>query len=134
MTSGTQDRSDEGRPAIEWVVGAVSAILVACLILYLGYQALFGETRPPDLLPTVERIDQFNNGTVVMLAVANRGDEAAAAVTVFASASDASGRALRKQIEFDYIAAHAVRRGAFVFPGPISSDALDLEIGGYTEP
>lgn len=134
MTGGTEDRFDEGRPAIEWVVGAVSAILVGCLILYLGYQALFGQTRPPDLVTTVERIDKLNNGTVIMVAVANRGDEAAAAVTVFASASDASGRALRKQIEFDYIAAHAVRRGAFVFPGPISSDAVDVDIGGYTEP
>lgn len=134
MNKKEQARSDKGRPAVEWIFGSVSAVVIAGLVLFLGYQALFGDTRPPELLVSIDRTDQYNSGTTVIVSVANRGDEAAAAVTVYASASDASGRALRKQIEFDYIAAHAVRRGAFVFPGAISSDALDFEIGGYTEP
>lgn len=134
MNEKAQARSDRSRPAVEWIFGSVSAAIVVGLVLFLGYQALFGDTRPPELLVSIDRIDRFDNGTSVIVSVANRGDEAAAAVTVSASASDASGRASQKQIEFDHIAAHAVRRGAFVFPGPVSSDALQLEIGGYTEP
>lgn len=134
MNEKEQTRSDKSRPAVEWIFGSVSAIVIAGLVLFLGYQALFGDTRPPELLVSVDRIDRLDSGTAVIVSVANRGDEAAAAVTVYASASDASGRALRKQIEFDYIAAHAMRRGAFLFPGPISSDAFELEIGGYTDP
>lgn len=134
MNEKEQTRSEKARPAVEWIFGSVSAAVVVGLVLFLGYQALFGDNRPPELSVSFEGVDQFDNGTVVMVAVANRGDEAASAVTVYASAPDASGRASQKQIEFDHIAAHAVRRGAFVFPGSISSDALQFEIGGYTEP
>ncbi len=134
MNEKEQTRSEKARPAVEWIFGSVSAAVVVGLVLFLGYQALFGDNRPPELSVSFEGVDQFDNGTVVMVAVANRGDEAAAAVTVYASTPDASGRASQKQIEFDHIAAHAVRRGAFVFPGPVDPAALQLEIGGYAEP
>lgn len=125
---------DGGRPVVEWAFGAVSAVLVAGLIVHLGYQALFGDARPAALLVAVERIDRLEGASAVMVAIANRGDEAAAAVTVHASAPDASGGVARKQIEFDYVAAHAVRRGVFLFPGDVAADDLRVEVGGYVEP
>jgi len=134
MTTDTQERTQEARPLVEWIFGGVSAVIVAGLVLFLGYQALFGEARPAELHVAIERIDRLQNGTAIIVAVANTGDKAASAVIVHASAPDASGGMSQRQIEFDYVGANAVRRGAFVFTDPVAPDALGLEIGGYTEP
>lgn len=126
--------SGKSRPAIEWVFGSMSALLVAALILFLGYQALFADARPPDLAVTVERIDKLNGGSAVTVAIENRGGEAASAVIVTASAPDASNGISRMQIEFDYVAAHAVRRGVFLFSGNVAAQDLLVEVDGYVEP
>lgn len=134
VSKETQEESDRRTPVIEWVFGAVSATLVAGLVFFLGYQALFGDARPPHLEVSIERIERIDNGVVVIIAIANRGDEAASAVTVYASAPDISGSALQKQVEFDFVAAHSKRRGAFMFSESVTTDDLHIEVGGYTEP
>lgn len=121
------------RPVIEWVVGGVSGTLVGLLILFLGYQAVFGDNRPPDLVVALERIEPLETGTLVAVTVANRGDQAAAEVMVQALRTDSPG-AVQRAIQFDYVAGHAVRRGAFLFPGHLSRDDIHIEIGGYSEP
>lgn len=122
-----------GRPTIEWVFAAVSGVLVLGLVAFLGYQALFGERGPANLVVSIERVERMDNGTMVTVAVANRGDKAAASVTVDAALSAAAGEVPAKQISFDYIAAHAIRRGAFLFPKAISAKDLDIAVGGYSE-
>lgn len=119
------------RPPIEWLVGAISAALVAGLLLYLGHQVLFGESRAAALGVSIERVASDGDATTVTVAVVNRGDKAAAAVTVLAIGP---GAAASRQIEFGYVAAGAMRRGAFVFPGAVNPDEVGVELGGYTEP
>ncbi|MFV3076867.1 hypothetical protein [Niveispirillum fermenti] len=128
------DAQQMGRPVSEWVFSGISGVMVAGLILFLGYQALFGADTPAELEVTIERMRTVDNGTMVMVALVNRGDEAAAAVTVNATADGRTGNAAAKQIEFDYIAAHAIRRGAFLFPPGTTPDMLTIEIGGYAAP
>lgn len=127
-----KSKEAEGRPAVEWIVGIASAVLVAALILFLGYEALLTDTRPPELSAVVEGIEQSEKGTVVSVAVTNRGDEAASAVTVLALPREESADIPPKEIEFDYIAGGAVRHGAFVFSRRVAS--VDVEVGGFTEP
>lgn len=126
--------SGKGRPAVEWAFGAASAIVVAALILFLGRQALFENPRPPDLAATVERIDRLHGGSAVIVAVENRGDAAASAVAVTAAAPDASGSVSRRRIELDYVAAHAVRRGVFLFSGTVAARDLLVEVDSHVEP
>ncbi len=131
MNDGGRDGGGNGRPMIEWAVGAVSAALVICLVGYLVQQAVSGDGRPADLRVSIEHVLQHGGTTTVAVAVSNGGDEAAAAVRVIAAGPD---EAVAREIEFDYIAAHAVRRGAFVFPGAVGENDLRVEIGGYVEP
>lgn len=119
------------RPAVEWIAAALSGLLVLCLVVFLGNEALSDGAHPADLLVTIERVEQVENGTIVTVAVVNRGDRAVAAVTVDASVKPATTPG--KQIAFDYIAARAIRRGAFLFPHPVTPSALDIQVGGYTE-
>ncbi|MBP7339305.1 hypothetical protein [Niveispirillum sp.] len=122
---------DRRQRAVEWTVGALSGVLVLCLILFLGHEAVFGEVQPARLVVSIAEIEPMDGGTMVTVTVMNQGDKAAAAVTVNASLKEAT--APDKQIEFDYIAAHAVRRGAFLFPHPVNHTVLDIQIGGFTE-
>ncbi|MFV3131572.1 hypothetical protein [Niveispirillum sp. KHB5.9] len=120
------------RPVIEWVFGLASGVAVLCLVAFLGYQALFAVNGPAELAVAIERIERLDNGTLVTVAIVNRGDEAATGVTV--NATLAPRDIPDKQITLDYVAAHAVRRGMFHFPQPVQAGSIDIQIGGYTEP
>ena len=127
------DRSDATKPLAEWIVGALSAVLVAAVIAFLLYQALLQEARPPDLAVAIESIDRAGSGATVRIAVTNSGDEAAAGVMVRALQRDGQDT-LQRDVTFDYVAGHSVRRGAFVLPGDAAPDDLTVEITGYVEP
>ena len=71
----------------------------------------------------VERKGDENIATVD---VANHGDRAASAVTVLAEG--------QRVVEFDYVAAHSIRRGAVGLPGGWSAGDPSIGIGGFAEP
>lgn len=132
----TDDSSGAGgRPAVEWVVGAVSAVLVACVAGFLAYQAAFGNTVPPRLSVSVDRFEPVSNGTLVEVVVRNDGDRTAAGVVAQLATADAQGQTIRKTIRFDYVPGHAARRGAFLLDDPQLSRAdVRPSIDGFTEP
>ncbi|WP_294923409.1 hypothetical protein [uncultured Paracoccus sp.] len=114
------------RPAVEWVFGILSGCGVVLLLAYLGWQALFSSSHPPEL--TVSLVDI--GPRVATIEVANGGDRAALAVTVLAGAGDGPPRV----VEFDHVAPHSTRRGAFGVPPGLQAGDLRLEIGGFAEP
>lgn len=123
-------RSGNDRPLVEWIVGGIACAAIAGLVGFLVFEALTGDARPPRLSVTVEAVERGESGAVVRVAVRNHGDRAAAGVTVHAADGGAE-----RSIEFDYVAGHAVRRGAFVFPGAdIAPERLAVGIGGFVEP
>lgn len=123
------------RSAVEWIVGAVSGLAVVALIVFLFHQAAFRVAQPPALTVAIEGIEQGPHGTVVKVAVANHGDDAAAGVRVRATHAAAAQDLVHKQIEFDYVAGHGIRRGSFVFSGTaVSASDVEIEIEGFVEP
>lgn len=125
----------ESRPILEWIAGILSAAVVAGLIGFLFYEAAFGEAKPPMLTVTIDRLEAVENGTLVIVAATNGGDEAAAEVGVVALVAGEGEAASRKEIRFDYVAANATRRGAFLIETPgLDRKDLRLDIEGYVEP
>lgn len=125
--------SRSSRPLTEWLVGSISGALVGILLLFLAYQAVFSDSRPPDLAIAVERIEPIETGSLIAVTIANRGDRAAAEVTVRAI-STAGGNEVQKTLRFDYVAGQAVRRGAFIFSGQVPRENIRFAIDGYSEP
>ncbi len=126
---------DSPRPTIEWVAGVASAILVVGVAAFLAFEAVFGDGRPPDLAATIEGVERIGNGTLVWTVVANKGDEAAADVGVEALVTRVGESPARKLVRFDYIAARASRRGAFLVEGPsIQANDVQVSIQGFVEP
>ena len=121
------------RPMVEWVAGALSCAIVAALVAFLLHRALSQETQAPALSVAVEAVEQVADGALVRIALVNRGDATAATVRVRAVRRDEPGTA--REIEFDYIAGHAVRRGAFAFAGaPPAPEEIEIGIVGFVEP
>lgn len=118
------------RPVVEWVVGIASAFIVAALTAYLIHRAAFDDPTPALLEVALERVETTDQGQVIHIQLANRGDTAAAAIVVSAT-PPAPG--LRKQITFDEIAPRSTRTGALIYAAPISADDVVIAIDGYTD-
>jgi uncharacterized protein (TIGR02588 family) len=129
------ESNETGRPRLEWIIGGLSAAIVAGIIVYLGYEALFGDTRPPDLAATIISVEPVPDGTLVVVDVTNRGDQAAAEVTVKATLDGPDAGSLEKQIRFDYVPSHARRSGAFIIEGQAGKTGdVNIRIDSYVEP
>lgn len=129
------DREAEKRPALEWVVGVLSAIAVCAIIVFLAYEAMFGDTRPPTLAAAVSGLEEVEGGTLVFVALSNRGDQAAASVVVEASIDAAGSEPIRKELTFDYVPSRAVERGAImVEESEVIARDIVLSVHGYVEP
>ena len=79
MNQNDDAQRDIDKPMIEWIVGGISAAIVAVLLGFLVYEALFADSLPPSLTATIEALESTDEGTVVRVAVTNGGDKAAAA-------------------------------------------------------
>jgi len=129
--SRKSSRADRGKPAIEWIAGAASGLIVIGLLGFLAHQAFFEDGSPPRLAVSIDSVEPGENRTVVRVAVKNSGDRAAAGVRVIGRVEDSAPR----EIEFDYIAGNEKRHGAFMFSGNLDQNTpIQVEVGGYTDP
>ncbi len=122
----------EQNRTVEWLVGSVSALLVAMLIVYLGYQALVSDGRPPRFAIEVSDAAQMEDGLHVVFSVTNLGDQTAAGVTVIAAAPGLDQPP--EPITFDYLPAGSVRHGSFVFPDRVREADIGFRVVSYREP
>jgi uncharacterized protein (TIGR02588 family) len=119
----------------EWVIGGISAILVITLVAYLAYRGSTADGRPPEFSVNVETIERVGQRFHINVSVTNPGDATAAGVIVRASLGEAGEVIETGEIEFDYLPAGSMRRGAFVFArDPAAPRELELSIMGYTDP
>ncbi|WCR18745.1 hypothetical protein [Paracoccus alcaliphilus] len=120
------DENTGKRPLAEWIFGLLSGCGIAALILFLSWQALFSSSHAPDLVVSVIGVERKGDANIATVEVANHGDRAASAVTVLAEG--------QRVVEFDYVAAHSIRRGAVGLPGGWSAGDPSIGIGGFAEP
>lgn len=126
-------KQDEKRPLVEWAFGLASAAVIAALIAFLAYGALFGNGHPPDLRAAIEGTEPVGNGTLVRISLINMGEETAADVTVRADWPNLDGAA-SKTLRFDYVPAGSTRHGAFIIEGGDVTEAeMRLSVDGFSE-
>ena len=133
--SGKKASSKDERPMIEWIFGALSALVVAGLLAFLAYKAITSTNTPPRLSVVIESLEPAGSATLVVVAVTNDGDKAAAQVGLQATLARDGADAAPNEISFDFIAAGAIRRGAFLIDSPpFNKDDLRVTIHGFVEP
>ncbi|KNY16083.1 hypothetical protein AKG11_15715 [Shinella sp. SUS2] len=134
-------RSERGRHRerhdphwIEWLTGLVSALLVAGMLGWIGWEAFTREATPPDLSVTVLTTEKTGAGQRVTFDIANSGTTTAAAVTVIGRLMEGEKIVEESHVVFDYVAAESKSTGAILFAGEPAGRRVDIRAAGYTGP
>lgn len=119
---------------IEWITGVVSALLVAGLLGWIGYEALTADRRPPDLTIRAERVERVGNGFRVAFEIENHAATTAAAVVVRGDLLDNGETIESVELTFDYVPAQSRSAGAIIFSHDPDGREMRVRAAGYTEP
>lgn len=119
---------------IEWITGIVSALLVASLLGWIGYEALTNDRHRPDLAIRAHHAERTDHGFRVAFEIENHAETTAAAVVVRADLLD--GREIVESVELtlDYVPAQSKSAGAVIFSRDPQGLEIRIQAVGYTEP
>ena len=73
--AANRERKKDDPHPIEWVAGAISAVLVLAVLGYLCFRSLSGDGQPPDFVVRVVSVEPAGELFHVTVSVANTGDE-----------------------------------------------------------
>ena len=125
----------ERTPLLEWVAGAIGAILTLTLLGVLGWQAWThpGEV-PPEVTVRLEDVQPAGGGFVARIAGVNLSPETAAAVEVEGVLSRDGAEVETGTATLDYVPGHSEKRGGLFFAEDPREGNLRLRALGYQEP
>lgn len=119
-----------GHP-LEWVLGALSALLVLGLAAFLAVEGLTGTGGTPALRFGDIRILERGDTHGLLVQLHNDGPATAAQVEVTARRD---GDPLLRHGTLDYVPAHSRRDITFLFDRPVAPAEVELSILGYVDP
>lgn len=99
----------EEKSWLEWVVFALSSLLIIAMVVYLVNDAFHDAGRPPDIRVTLGTPKAGAQGYMVPVSVANAGDQTATGLEVEVFGDGASEE--RARLSFDYLASGEIREG-----------------------
>ena len=121
-------------PALEWVVAAIGALLVAGTIGYLVTQALWRDRTPPDVRLVAEPARELQGGWLVRFHAFNHGGEPAAEILVEGELRGPDGSVETAEATLDYLPPGSQREGGLVFSSDPRRFELALRVKGYAKP
>lgn len=140
-SGGTRTKSASGHPSVaagqvsvwEWVVAAVSAIVVTGVIVTLLYQEFSSADSPPRVEVDAAEIVVLERGYLVEFVARNRGSRTAAEVAIEGRLETRSG-VETAAVVLDFVPGNATRRGGLYFDADPRAGRLTLDAHGYREP
>lgn len=119
-------RSRDVAERLEWLVGAVSGLLVAGLVGYLVWEGLSAGRTPPRLSVRAEPAP----GGELRFTIRNDGGQTATAVALSLRLEDGGER----RLVVDYVPGHSEASGGFVLPDGVAADTARMTVEGYLDP
>ena len=130
-----EKKGDSSGPRkIEWVLGAVSALLVIGLIGFIVRDALRSGPSGPQLSLVIERIVPMQRLFRVEFRALNAGDATAAEVRVQGTLGSAAGIIEVTEVTLDYVPAQSSATGGLLFKNDPARYRLELTPRGYRAP
>ena len=124
----------DGPPLAEWIVAAVGLILVAGTIGFLVYQAIKGETLPPDVVVKVDSIAPVGSGYLVTFRAINQGEMTAEGLVVEGKLMQGEMSIETGETELDYVPSRSEVKGGIFFTRDPRQFELQLQARGYELP
>ncbi len=119
---------------LEWSVFAVSLVLVAGVIGYLGYDAATLGDTPPDIQVRLGTGEPRRQSFVIPIIVTNTGDETAEGVRVEVELKRDGADAEVGEIEFPFVPRGGNREGSVAFRNDPRTGRIETRVVGYKRP
>jgi uncharacterized protein (TIGR02588 family) len=120
---------------LEWSVFALSFTMVAALLVYLTYDAMTRDNRPPNLIVQFGEISAQEDHFLVPVLVSNHGDLTAKDILVEVTLSNDGATSERATFEIDFLPRRATHEGWVTFRSdPSTAKALQAQVLGYQKP
>jgi uncharacterized protein (TIGR02588 family) len=129
-----QQSQSEQIPLAEWVVGLLGFLLVAATIIFLLYEGVQDEGKPPHLSISIRAIEAVDDHYLVRFRVQNNGDLTAAAVTIEGALKQGEETIEASDTSLTYVPAQSYREGGLFFTENPADFELELRPVGYEKP
>ena len=133
-TSKSQHTEKQDPHWIEWLTGIVSAILVAAILGWIGFEAITRGSEPPALSIRIAGQTEINGLFRVSFEIGNSAPTTAAAVTVVGELRQGERVVETAEVQFDYVPAESQAEGALFFANDPRANALSIRPTGFTDP
>ena len=135
MTSESKEKDSNrhGKNKLEWVVFALSSLLVIGALSFLVFSAITGENKPADVQVKVGNLTVRGASTIVTLAISNVGSKTASEVNISVIAKYGD-KETESTVVVDFVPKGSNREAIVVFAGDQKPNEIIPRIIGYVEP
>jgi uncharacterized protein (TIGR02588 family) len=132
-STNDQEKLDDAPPWM-WGIGLLGLVLVLGSIGFALYEAVMGDSSPPDMTVQVMEILPTQNGFLVEFRVINEGGTTAAGLTVEGELRDGAEIVEASDTTVEYVPSHSEREGGLFFTLDPRQYDLQLRAKGYETP
>ncbi|MBB6164749.1 MULTISPECIES: TIGR02588 family protein [Rhizobium] len=119
---------------IEWVTGAISAIIVLTVIVWIGKDGILDRDRSPDLHGQVVQTEERSDGFQVLFEIHNDSSVTASQVKVRGELRDQGSVLESSESVLDYVPGHSRAGGGLIFRQNPAGKELTVRPTAFDEP
>jgi uncharacterized protein (TIGR02588 family) len=135
--SSSNDSGRSGVPqknGLEWIVFAVSLILVAATVGYLIFSAVKHRESPPVLSVALGKVQPAGSQFRVPVTISNDGETTAEGVQIEVTLNESRPDEEKATFTVAYLPHHSRREGAVLFKTDPQKGRLQARVLGYVDP
>jgi uncharacterized protein (TIGR02588 family) len=121
-------------PLWMWGIALLGLVLVVGSIVFMLYEAVAGDSSPPDVTVRVDSILPTRNGYLVKIRAVNEGGSTAEGLTVEGELRNGTERIETSNTTIEYVPSHSEREGGLFFTLDPQKYELQLRAMGYEKP
>lgn len=122
-------------PVWSWLAAAVGMVLVLASTGFLLYEALAGDSSPPEfVIEETDPVVPSGTGHLVRFRVVNRGGSPAAGLMVEGTLEEGATTVETSSLTIDYVPSHSARQGGLFFSEDPRKFDLKIRALGYMQP
>jgi uncharacterized protein (TIGR02588 family) len=133
-TRAKNTKTHDVTPMLEWILGAVGALLFLAGLAYLTIEGLRGEDRPAEITFTVDEVLPAGDGFLVRYSAHNRGTQTLAHMHLKAEIVAGTTVMDEAQSTLDFLPGQSSRSGGFYLREDPRRYRLEIRAEGYQEP
>lgn len=119
---------------MEWILGAIGAVLFISAVGFLIVEGIRGPDRPGEVVLRIEEILETENTHLVRYSAYNSGSKTLADLHLSARLFDGTSEIDSAQAVLDFLPGNSTRRGGFYLREDPERYRLELRVEGYQEP